>query len=321
MNTLLTLLLLLSLLGLVVGLIRPQLFEKLFKKIPSRKQLSLIFGSICIGTFILLGILAEPLPKTEVVSDASKEQSQISEQDFSETKTPEDITEEETTNEDSAEPTPEEPTDTAVYYSVVSVVDGDTIKVNINGTTETLRLIGIDTPETVDPRKPVQCFGKEASNKAKELLTGKKVRLEADSTQGDVDKYNRLLRYAFLEDGTFFNKEMIAQGFAHEYTYQSNPYKYQADFKEAEQQAREQNKGLWNTSTCNGDTTKAVSAPTVTPTPPPASTPSDSGEPAVKKSTSNICHAKGTQYYARTKNFKAYTSIELCIASGGRLPN
>ena len=63
------------------------------------------------------------------------------------------------------------------YYSVVRVVDGDTIVVDINGNTEKLRLIGLDTPETVDPRKPVQCFGVEASNKAKELLKGKKVKL------------------------------------------------------------------------------------------------------------------------------------------------
>jgi micrococcal nuclease len=140
---------------------------------------------------------------------------------------------------------------------VVNVVDGDTIKVNINGATETLRLIGIDTPETVDPRKPVQCFGKEASNKAKEILTGKKVRLEADSTQDERDKYNRLLRYVYLEDGTFFNKLMIEEGYAHEYTYQSNPYKYQTEFKEAEKNARESKKGLWG-DLCGGDTTKSV---------------------------------------------------------------
>lgn len=139
-------------------------------------------------------------------------------------------------------------------FAVVSVTDGDTIKVNINGKTETLRLIGIDTPETVDPRKTVQCFGKEASTKAKEMLTGKKVRLEGDTTQGERDKYQRLLRYVYLEDGTFFNKWMIENGFAHEYTY-NQPYKFQSEFKEAEKTARENRRGLWG-DICNGDTTQ-----------------------------------------------------------------
>lgn len=140
------------------------------------------------------------------------------------------------------------------YYSVVSVVDGDTIKINLNGTTETLRLIGIDTPETVDPRKPVQCFGKEASNKAKELLSGQKVRIEKDSTQGDRDKYGRLLVYVWREDGLFFNEYMVKQGYAHEYTYDT-PYKYQAQFKSDEIYARTNQLGLWSPDTCNGDTT------------------------------------------------------------------
>lgn len=136
------------------------------------------------------------------------------------------------------------------FYKVIKVVDGDTIKVEINGKSETVRLIGIDTPEVVDPRKPVQCFGKEASNKAKEILEGKVVRLESDITQGDRDKYQRLLRFVFLEDGTNFNKYMISEGFAHEYTYRSNPYKYQEEFIEAENQARELKKGLWADDAC-----------------------------------------------------------------------
>lgn len=144
---------------------------------------------------------------------------------------------------------------------VVSVVDGDTIKVLIDGTTKTVRLIGIDTPETVDPRKPVQCFGKEASDKTKTILSGKMVRLESDPTQGDLDKYQRLLRYVYLDDGTFFNKLLIQQGYAHEYTYEI-PYEYQAKFKIAERTAREAQLGLWSPTTCNGDTTTAVASST-----------------------------------------------------------
>ncbi|MDO8522286.1 MAG: thermonuclease family protein, partial [bacterium] len=132
------------------------------------------------------------------------------------------------------------------YYPVTKVVDGDTVAVNINGKNATVRLIGLDTPETVDPRKPVQCFGEEASKKAKEILTGKSVRLETESSQGQLDKYGRLLAYIFLEDGTLFNQLMISEGFGHEYTY-NLPYKYQKEFKQAEKTARENNRGLWAT--------------------------------------------------------------------------
>ncbi len=159
-------------------------------------------------------------------------------------------------------PTPDTPPQSSsqyTYYAVTSVVDGDTIKVNISGTVTTLRLIGLDTPETVDPRKPVQCFGKEASNKTKELLSGKKVRIEMDSTQGELDKYGRTLAYIYRDDGLFFNKAMIEQGYAHEYTY-SSPYKYQAEFKAAEKYARENQLGLWSLNTCNGDTTQAANS-------------------------------------------------------------
>lgn len=151
------------------------------------------------------------------------------------------------------------------YYSVTSVVDGDTIKINIDGTVTTLRLIGLDTPETVDPRKPVQCFGKEASNKAKELLSGKKVRIEKDSTQGDLDKYGRTLAYVYREDGLFYNKYMIDQGYAHEYTY-NTPYKYQTEFKNAQKTAQANLMGLWSPDTCNGDTTSETVTQTTTST-------------------------------------------------------
>lgn len=135
-------------------------------------------------------------------------------------------------------------------YPVIKVVDGDTISVDIDGTKETIRLIGINTPETVDPRKPVECFGIEASNKAKELLTGKKIVLENDPTQGERDKYDRLLRYVWLEDGTFFNKIMINDGYAYEYTYDT-PYKYQAEFEQAEIEARLAKRGLWAGNACS----------------------------------------------------------------------
>ncbi len=134
--------------------------------------------------------------------------------------------------------------------TVIRAVDGDTIVVEINGVDEKIRLIGVDTPEVVDSRKTVECFGKEASIFTRILLTDVRVRLESDATQGDRDRYGRLLRYVFLPDGTFVNKTIIAEGYGHEYTYRV-PYRYQADFKIAEQNAREAKKGLWAPDICN----------------------------------------------------------------------
>jgi micrococcal nuclease len=149
-------------------------------------------------------------------------------------------------------------------YSVIKVVDGDTIDVSIDGKTERLRLIGINTPETVDPRKPVECLGVEASNKAKSILTGKKVALESDPTQGERDKYNRLLRYVFLENGTNFNLLMIKEGYAYEYTYDI-PYKYQIEFKTAQNNAMNAKIGLWgDVCQVNEETTVSSSNPVET---------------------------------------------------------
>jgi micrococcal nuclease len=136
-----------------------------------------------------------------------------------------------------------------VFYDVVDIVDGDTVKVRLDGVTETIRMIGVNTPETVDPRRPVECFGKEASQKAQELLEGKRVALEADVTQGDRDKYNRLLRFVFLEDGTNFGERMIREGYAYEYTYKK-PYVYQELYREAQTFAQEHKNGLWADSVC-----------------------------------------------------------------------
>jgi micrococcal nuclease len=139
------------------------------------------------------------------------------------------------------------------YYQVTKVADGDTITVKIGKKNVSVRLIGVDTPETVDPRKTVECFGKEASAITKKKLLNKKVALEADPTQGETDKYGRLLRYAFLQDGTNFDKWLISEGYGFEYTY-NLPYKYQQEHKDAESAARLSSKGLWKSETCNAET-------------------------------------------------------------------
>ncbi len=129
------------------------------------------------------------------------------------------------------------------YYYVSSVTDGDTIKVVIDGKIEKVRLLGIDTPETKDPRKPVQCFGKESSNYSKNLMEGQYVRLEKDPTQGDKDKYNRLLRYVYLSDNTDVNAKLLEQGFA--IAYVRYPVLKMDMYKVLQKQAEEKQLGLW----------------------------------------------------------------------------
>jgi micrococcal nuclease len=132
---------------------------------------------------------------------------------------------------------------------VVKVVDGDTIDVSINGVREKIRIIGLNTPETVDPRKGVECFGREASNFAKQTLSGKTVYLEADPTQAERDKYNRLLRFVFVDGTLDFSLFMIQEGYGYEYTYDL-PYKYQAAYKKAQEEAKNNKKGLWADNAC-----------------------------------------------------------------------
>lgn len=134
-------------------------------------------------------------------------------------------------------------------FPVERVIDGDTIKVSTGSTSETIRFIGINTPETVRPGEPVECFGKEASEETKKLLTGKPIYLETDSSQDIYDKYGRLLAYVFLEDGTNINEELVRYGYAYEYTYYL-PYKYQKLFKEAESDAQRNQRGLWGSDVC-----------------------------------------------------------------------
>ncbi|MGH9870226.1 MAG: thermonuclease family protein [Candidatus Polarisedimenticolia bacterium] len=127
---------------------------------------------------------------------------------------------------------------------VVAVVDGDTIKVELSSSVETIRLIGVDTPETVHPQKPVEHFGKEASAFTNRMAIGKIVRLEGDADGANRDKYGRLLRYVFLPDGKLLNAEIIAQGYGFAYT--RFPFTRMEEFRGLERQARESNLGLWD---------------------------------------------------------------------------
>lgn len=136
----------------------------------------------------------------------------------------------------------QEPINSAASSSarVARVVDGDTIELEDGSK---VRYIGVNTPESVDPRRPVGCFGKEASAYNKSLVSGKVVQLVGDV--GDTDKYGRLLRYVYLEDGTFVNLKLVQDGYASVMTVPPN-VKYRDVFVQAEREAREKKMGLWS---------------------------------------------------------------------------
>ena len=138
---------------------------------------------------------------------------------------------------------PELPAITPGYYPVTNVVDGDTIDVNMGGKTERIRLIGVDTPETKKPNAPVQCFGPQASDYTHKTLTGKSVRLEADPQDDNRDRYGRLLRYVYLQDGTLFDEALIQQGYG--FAYVLFPFGKKAEFIKAQDAAQSAKVGLW----------------------------------------------------------------------------
>lgn len=173
---------------------------------------------------------------------------------------------------------------------VIRVIDGDTIEIADGAR---VRYIGIDTPETVDPRKPVQCFGQEAAKKNKELVDGKMVRMEKDITE--QDKYGRLLRYVWLGD-VFVNLELVQQGFAYSYSYPPD-IKFQKQILNAEEEARLAKRGLWNACPAIQKESPAASAS-------PMSAPKDSScliKGNINASGEKIYHLPGCGSYAKTK--------------------
>lgn len=132
---------------------------------------------------------------------------------------------------------------------VQRVVDGDTIEVLIGGTDETVRLLGIDTPESVDPRSPVECFGREAAEHTAALLPeGTEVQLVRDVEARD--RYDRLLAFVYrLDDDTFVNLALVRDGYAAVLTYPPN-VTHAEQLVAAAAEAREAGRGLW--SACPG---------------------------------------------------------------------
>jgi micrococcal nuclease len=138
--------------------------------------------------------------------------------------------------------------DTQAEPAVVSTVfDGDTVVVVLGGREVTIRLIGVDTPETARPDTPVQFYGPEASDFTRRALLGEQVRLEFEAhgrPGGATDKYGRTLAYIITKDGTNFNLELVRLGYGRAYT--KYPFKYQRAFEEAEKAARKAGLGMWD---------------------------------------------------------------------------
>lgn len=129
---------------------------------------------------------------------------------------------------------------------VKRVIDGDTVEL---ASGERVRYIGVNAPESVDPRKKAECFGKEAAKFNQELVEGNVIRLERDIS--NRDKYGRLLRFVYLEDGTLVNEILVREGYASVATYPPDVAKKDM-LRGAEQEARDEKRGLWNEMTCNG---------------------------------------------------------------------
>ena len=167
-------------------------------------------------------------------------------------------------------PTTTPTTDTGlVAATVIEVVDGDTIRVSIDGRNYTVRLIGVDTPETRDPRQPVMCYGHEATAFTSEMIKRANNRVLLEKDVSETDQYGRILRYVWLEhpDGRrMLNYELVAQGYAQVVTYP--PDVRHADwFLQAQREAREQGRGLWGA--CGEFGVPAASPTPTTPTPTP----------------------------------------------------
>lgn len=137
-----------------------------------------------------------------------------------------------------------------VHVTVTRVVDGDTIyATDSRGSTLKIRILGIDSPETLDPRKPVGCWGPEASAFAKATLSGQHVTLVPDPTQGAVDRYKRVLMYVRLADGRDYSVEAARAGMARSYVYNHKPVSEHAQIEAAEAEARAAHRGLWSCPT------------------------------------------------------------------------
>lgn len=182
---------------------------------------------------------------------------------------------------------------------VINVVDGDTIDVLIDGREFRVRYIGIDTPETVDPRRPLECFGREASERNRGLVEGRTVGLERDVSE--IDRFGRLLRYVWTDpsigsgQALMVNARLVEEGYAAATTFPPD-VRYAELFSTLEAQARSQGRGLWG---------PACTAPQPSPIAGGPCDYSGTSEPVIKGNISlstgeKIYHVPGGEFYDQT---------------------
>lgn len=182
-----------------------------------------------------------------------------------------------------------------LHGTVSRVVDGDTVKVVVRGFEDTVRLVGIDTPETVAPGQPVRCFGPQASARAARLLpVGGRVVLVTDPTQATRDRYARLLAYVYRPgrrgpEGSV-NFSLVASGHAKVYVYGGVRFRHAVPFLKAQSRARRAKRGLWG-DPCRGDITRPDPTGTTTtaPAPAPPSDPAPAPAPPAVVAPTGAC--------------------------------
>lgn len=137
------------------------------------------------------------------------------------------------------------PADADTGWTVTHVRDGDTLVVQRANHSQVIRLIGVDTPEIKDPRKPPECYGREASRFTTRATLGTTVALEFDTIAGRYDRYHRTLAYVWLDEQQMLNQRLVRDGYAREYDYRDQPYTYRAQFRMVQNQAAQHHYGLW----------------------------------------------------------------------------
>ena len=211
---------------------------------------------------------------------------------------------------------------TSHTHPVIRVVDGDTVVLSLDGVKTRVRLIGIDTPETVHPQKPVEHYGQEASTFLKNLLRGESVSLEYETEAATTDKYGRTLAYVYrAPDGLFVNAEIVRQGYGHAYT--RFPFKYMEQFREYERIAREAGKGLWGQSSgglSNFNPQPPRSPYAIGEAEPPTDSKSDALITVYITKTGKKYHKAGCRYLSKSKIASAlvdakarYTACKVCL--------
>lgn len=209
MDNLVLLLFLISLILIPVSIFKPSILYKLFNKKPSRSRAGLTMAGFAVALLTIFGVIT-PNTSSQINENIDTKQVEHVESDLTEDK-----------------------------LTVTRIVDGDTIELS-NG--KKVRYIGIDTPESVAPNTEVECFGKEATVKNTDLVLNKEVTLVKDISE--TDQYGRLLRYVYVDD-KFINDILVRDGYANASSYPPD-IKYQDQFRQAEDEARTNNRGLWN---------------------------------------------------------------------------